>query len=226
LDEHQAIVAVIDELDELFRGLVTGKSYSKHPAGGFLAMNSHSAFLAAVGSALRGQSPPTFMILRGCVESALYAYLIAMDHTDGDVWLKRSQDPETTKAKFTANRAIQKLTPHDPNLAALAKDTYQWMIEFGAHPNPRSIIDHIRTKEPVAEGYPFSLIYIHSTDSAASIRSLGACIENGCMCIAILCHAMPDHPRMPSTFERVWIVFKEFQEYVSKEGYLTQPMRP
>jgi hypothetical protein len=222
LDEHPKFVLILDELDALFRGLVTEKSHSKHIAGSLLAMNSHAAFLAAVGSALRGQSPPTFMILRGCIESALYAFLVAMDKADGEAWFKRSQDPETVRAKFTANRAIQKLTPHDPNLAAMVRDTYQWTIEFGAHPNRRSVLDHIRLKAPISEGYPVSMTYIHSSDSAVFIRGLNACIENGCMCLAILCHAIPDHPAMSATFERVWIVFKEFQDYLEKEGYLTQ----
>jgi hypothetical protein len=219
LDHHHQFLQTLDELDLLFRGLVTGKSYNKHPAAGFLAMNSHAAFLAAVCSALRGQSPPTFMILRGCVESALYAYLVGMEKADGDIWLRRSQDPETAKKKFTANRAIQKLGAHDQNLALMAKDTYQWMIEFGAHPNPRSVLDHIQVREQDADGYrPFSLIYIHSAGSGAALKCLTACIENACISIAILCHAMPGHPAKPATFERIWILFKEFQEQVAKAG--------
>jgi hypothetical protein len=102
-------------------------------------MNAHAAFLAAASSALRGQSPATFTVLRGCIESAAYALLVSLDKSDGDLWLARRERPDEMKAKFNVNRAVQKLS-FDPELAVKLKDTYQWMIEFGGHPNPRSIV--------------------------------------------------------------------------------------
>lgn len=221
LEEHKDIVAYIDQLDDLFRKLVTGKSYSRHPAAGFLGMNAHAAYLAAVSSALRGQFPPTFMILRGCIESALYSFLISLDKDEGDIWLKRREHPEIAKAKFNANRAIQKLEPCDPNLAAMAKGAYQWAIEFGAHPNPRSIIDHIRNNDSHPDEYAFSLIYIQSPESVAVIRCLSACVENGCMAAAVIRQSMLKHPEGDVTFEKVWQLFKSFQTYLSNKGYLT-----
>jgi hypothetical protein len=124
------------------------------------------------------------------------------------------------KARFTANRAIQKLSAIDPALATMVKDTYQWMIEFGAHPNPRSIVDHIRFKDRDPDGdHPTSLVYINSADSQAAIRALSACVENGCMVIGILCHTIPDHPAGSETFDRVWKLLKEFQDQLEAAGY-------
>lgn len=124
LHKRKAFLPTLDELKALFRERVSGKSHSEHPVTILLAINAHAALMAAAGTALRGQSPATFLILRGCVETSPYAYLVARDAADGDVWLNRSQDPKTAKEKFKANRAIQKLTPHDANLAIHVKETY------------------------------------------------------------------------------------------------------
>ena len=226
LREQHKFIAYINELDELFRALVTGKAYSRHRACGFLSMNAHSSFLAATSTALRAQFAPTFVILRNSVESALYAYLVSRDGADGDLWQNRANNPDPVKVKFTANRAIQKLAIHDPNLATMARDTYEWMIEFGGHPNPRSIIDHIKENEAEADGtVPFSMAYIHAAGSVAAIRCLAACVENGCLAVAIIAHAMPDHPSSVGTFKTVWNMFGRFQELLAEDGYWSDQTR-
>jgi hypothetical protein len=38
------------------------------------------------------------------------------------------------------------------------------MIEFGGHPNPRSIVDHIRIKNDESrDNHPISLVYMQAT---------------------------------------------------------------
>jgi hypothetical protein len=218
--EHPEFMGIFDELDAIFRILVTGRSYGEHPASSLLGVNAHAAFLAAVGTALRGQFAATFMILRGCVESAFYAYLASLSKEDADIWLKRGENIEASKAKFTANRAIQKLLLQDPNLGTLARETYQWMIEFGAHPNPRSIIDHVRVQEPDADGNtPVSMIYIHGADSTATARCLAACAENACLALGVLCHSLPDHPEMEGNFKKTWELFTRAQQMFRDQGF-------
>lgn len=221
VEEHKAFLPHAEELDRLFRALCTGRSHFKEPIAGFLGISSHANYLAAISCALRGQSPQTFMILRGCVESAMYAYLIGLNREEANIWIKRREDPAKAKATFTANRTIQKLVSRDPNLAAMLKDTYQWMIEFGGHPNPRSIIDHIRPKQADADGnHPFSFVYIQSSDSGAALRALAACIENGCMAVALLAHTVQDHPEGASIFNSIWPIFHGFQKQMEEAGYI------
>lgn len=223
LRELENFIAYIDELDSLYRTLITGRAYSEHPVGGFLGMNAHALFLSAIGTSIRGQIPSSFMIQRGCVESSLYAYLVGLKKSDGDIWLNRDKNKDLAKSTFTANRAIQKLRIQDPNLADMAKDTYEWMIDFGGHPNPRSVLSHIRPgdKEPSGD-HPFSLIYIHEGGSSEVVRAITACIENACLSVAILCHAMPKHPGGSGIFEKVWPLFQRFQKFLRDEGRLRQ----
>jgi hypothetical protein len=84
-------------------------------------------------------------------------------------------------------------------------------------------LEHIRFKEgeDTEDHYPVSLIYIQSPESLGLVRALGATIENGCFAIAILCHALTDHPDSESTFDRVWPILQAFQKHIEDEGYYT-----
>lgn len=225
LEEHKGLLAFAGELDRHFRTLVTGQAYCSHPAIDLLGMNAHASYLAALSTALRGQSPPTFMVIRGCIESAAYAFLIGDDESDGDIWFRREEDPQAVKAKFTVNRAVQKLMSVDRNLSDLLRSSYEWTIEFGAHPNKRSILDHLRECDPHPDGPQFSLIYIHGSESLAVLRCIAACIENGCMAIALLRHATANHPEGERVFAENWELFRRFQKHVADEGYFT-PTEP
>lgn len=222
LKEHEEIIHYLEELDSLFHKLVSGKAYGAHPVCNLLAMNAHASFLAAVSTALRGQAPPTFMILRGCLESALYAYLVEAEPSDGDVWVKRNENQAAVKANFNANRALQKLERRDRHLSSMAKESYQWTIEFGAHPNSRSVLSHVRLGGDEHDGYQVSLTYLHAENSAAVTGCLGACVENGCMVVAIICHAIPDHPEGDSTFKQIWRLFAAFQKHLRDTGHLDE----
>lgn len=222
LRDHDNFLSYVERLDALFRKLMTGKSHFEHPAASLLSMQSHANFLAGVSTAIRGQSPQTYMILRGCIESAMYAYLISLDEADGDVWMKRRENPEAVKARFSANRAIQILGPRDPHLAAMAKDTYQSMIEMGAHPNPRSVMEHIRPQpEDETGNLPIRMIYLHDPHSSAALRALSGCVENACLAIALVSHSTPKHPDGHAVFDENWVIFHEFQKFLSDEGYIT-----
>jgi hypothetical protein len=220
LKEHKDIISYLEVLETLFVKLVSGKSHTTDPVVGLLAMNAHASFLAAISTAFRGQTPPTFMILRGCLESSLYAYLVSVDEKDGYIWLNREKDPKAAKEKFYANRAIEKLELLDPNLAALAKENYQWTIEFGAHPNHRAVLDHVRIKQGQPTGHEFSLVYLNAEASLATIRALAACVETGGMVLSIICHAMPDHPEGNAAFDEVWRLLRAFQKHLAETGRL------
>jgi hypothetical protein len=162
------------------------------------------------------------MILRASLESALYAFLISQDRADGDLWMARSENLQQVKSLFTTNRATQKLKTCDPNLAALAKEAYDGLIDFGAHPNPRSIISHLKVENPDSNGdLPVSLTYLHSTASFEVLRSLIACIENACFTIAVLCHALPDHPAMQACSNRAWELVGDLQRQLVANGLLS-----
>jgi hypothetical protein len=220
LRQNADFVSIIVELEALFASLVEGEAHGKILAH-LLAVNAHAQFLVAVQTALRGQSPGTFMLLRGALESAMYAYIASLSDEDAEAWGNREKDPQKAKALFTANRAIQKLQGDDADLAAVAREAYEWMIEFGAHPNKRVVFDHLRFKEETTEGHiPVSFIYIHSADSLATVRALMACLENCCLVIAIICKALPEHPMVVGMAEKIAQHFNAASQVAKEKGFL------
>jgi hypothetical protein len=91
LTEYPHFVEFIDKVDGLFRNLIAVELRGDRVAA-TLFMNSHASFLAACRIAFSGQSPPTFMALRGALESALYGLIASQSEENGSVWLKRNED--------------------------------------------------------------------------------------------------------------------------------------
>lgn len=222
LIEHKDVVAFFTELDEHFRTLATGLVHddANHGVSHLLAMNAHASFLAAAGTAMRGQFAPTFMIIRGALESALYAFLASLDRKDAEIWLKRSENLEACRSLFTVNRAVQKLS-HDPTLASMVRSSHQWLIEFGAHPNPLSIMGNVLfDSESDPQYHKITLAYIGNATSGPVARCISACAENGCIILAVLLHVFSEHPQAHGVRKRVGVIFNEVRVLMIKGGYI------
>jgi hypothetical protein len=106
-----------------------------------LMLRSFSNFRAASMVCL---SLPTdsYPLQRACLESAGYANLIATQAELSALWLKRDEDPQA-KSRFT-NRAVREaIETHGQLLGAIYQDLYERTIDFGAHPNEKSVVANI-----------------------------------------------------------------------------------
>lgn len=83
---HEALL----EIDQAFRLFLTHKIPMTDPAiPALLSINSQSMLLAACRTAMSGHAAPTYALLRGCLESALYAlHMVKKPKAEG-VWLAR-----------------------------------------------------------------------------------------------------------------------------------------
>ncbi|HEY9789649.1 MAG TPA: tetratricopeptide repeat protein [Candidatus Obscuribacterales bacterium] len=95
----------------------------------------HSSFLGAVRLAMTGQIPQAQMVLRGCLEASMYAYMVFRSPADKAVWLDRATDAEKVKEQFSVNRIWRTMEHHDKALKARLKPLYDRTIDEGAHPN-------------------------------------------------------------------------------------------
>jgi hypothetical protein len=102
----------------------------------------HSSYLAAVRLAASGQNPPAQMVLRGCLENAMYAYLVFRRPQDKHVWLNRASEPETVRDRFTASQVWKQMDHHDPQLRKRIEPLYDRTIDEGAHPNVNAMKRH------------------------------------------------------------------------------------
>lgn len=216
--EYNDFYKMLCRIDELFRKLQK-EPMQGHPVVSLLYINSHASFLAACRIALSGQTPPTFMVLRGAVESALYALIASKSDRNANIWLKRSQNTAKCRRVFTAANAI-KLLEIDPNLAGLARDAIQLAIDFGAHPNVLSVLKNISIKE-----YILTFNYLNSVPSNQVAGTLAACIEKGLLALQICIHAVPHCEENVPIWEAALETRKEYDKFLVANEYLPTIVR-
>ena len=91
LSEYSDFIEFIDKIDNLFRKFIAVELQGD-PFAATLFMNAHASFLAAARLAVSGQTPPTFMALRGALESALYGLIASQSEENRLVWVNRDRD--------------------------------------------------------------------------------------------------------------------------------------
>ncbi|MDX9745885.1 MAG: hypothetical protein RBU31_05045 [Syntrophales bacterium] len=60
----------------------------------FFLFRSHSAYLGSVRLALSGQTPETYIVLRGCLGNALYGFYVSRNAESREIWLRRRDEIE------------------------------------------------------------------------------------------------------------------------------------
>lgn len=116
---------------------------------GFL-IRSHSLYLGAIRLGLSGQLSESYLLLRACLENALYG--IHIKHNPGlfETWIKRDDSEENKKMvrnEFTKNKMLGTLKSEDNKLSNNIDLLYERTITLGAHPNEKSIITMMNIKE-------------------------------------------------------------------------------
>jgi len=164
------ICKAIYETDSLFR-LATNIEYRQHERllPNFIG-RCHSAYLGGVKLSTSGQIVETYMVIRGCLENALYALYINDDPTVDEefpersvAWLNRGKDEESTKKCrqiFTYGAVRDNLIKQDKTLSQEASLLYKRTIDYGAHPN---FCGHITTSDVKTGGITIQFL-IPGTD--------------------------------------------------------------
>ncbi len=130
--------ARLSGIDSLFQS--AGENLNESPSwfAGIFLIRSHSAYRAAVRLATSGQLPEAYAVMRLSLEYALYARFLEDDLERQQRWLQRSDTAENRKAfrnEFTTRALFDALKVHDTWLGGYAERLYQFLIDYGAHPN-------------------------------------------------------------------------------------------
>jgi hypothetical protein len=106
-----------------------------------LLMRAFSAFRSSVmvGLAIPVDSYP---LQRACLEGAGYARLIYTDPGLAELWIKRSED-EQARSRFTNGKVREAIKSADEKLSMVYQELYERTIEYGAHPNEKSVLTNI-----------------------------------------------------------------------------------
>jgi hypothetical protein len=118
--------------------------------GAMLLLRCHSAFRTAAGLAAAGQVAESFVMNRALLEYAAYALHL---HRNADVriiWLDRHKDAASMEASRNAlshNKVKKTIEAANQHAAERFETLYQGAIDFGAHPNERSVTGNMKIVE-------------------------------------------------------------------------------
>ncbi|MBW8015124.1 MAG: hypothetical protein FVQ82_02985 [Planctomycetes bacterium] len=170
--ENTPVIQAMFTIDELFNEIsVIKHRYSKELLLPLFVSRCHSTFLGAVRLITSGQVVETYMLLRGCIENALYAHFIQTDPTlDTDspermfIWLKREDDEKSRKVcrnMFSYSKLKKNLINHSSELGSKISDLYEHTLDYGAHPN---FLGHITTSDIKIDGGSVDILVSGDTD--------------------------------------------------------------
>jgi hypothetical protein len=166
------------------------------PLAVFLEFNSFMLLLAGMRTAISGHAAAIFPVLRTALESASYAYLMIDDQSLETIWSNRHRDKASLKAcrkAFTSavSMVAKKLNAIQADSGTYIEEIYEASIDFGAHPNTRSIFGHVNTEED-DEIVQVRLVGVYAHDAFEARRAVLACWDFGIAIAIILTRANGD----------------------------------
>jgi hypothetical protein len=178
-----------DRLERLHLLLKTaGENLTNSPDwfAGFFLLKAHSHYLAAVRLAMGCQIPETHMVLRGCLESALYGFYLHKNPASRITWLSRHNDEASKKRvkdEFKNRTMLDLLTSSNQHVGSVAETLYDRTIDYGAHPNERALSTNLRKKEG-EDFVQFDYNYLHD-DPLPLKLALRTCAQVAVCCLRI-----------------------------------------
>ena len=218
LGKYPELIGYIEKMVNALRRVSGMDSTTALPkeVGAFEALllgNAYGLFLSAVRIALSGQSPPVFAVLRACLESALYAVIAAQSMENRSAWLNRTEHVSACRNLFKKGTTKKFLDKADPHLSNFVTALYDSMIDFGAHPNSKSVLSHL-SLESRAEGEAVTLAILHDTNSNSLVQALAACFETGVCILYLAQHALPKYAPARAAHSEAADLHHRFQEFL------------
>ncbi|MFV3090554.1 hypothetical protein ACNJYG_08675 [Pseudomonas sp. GW6] len=217
--EPPQLMYMVERMDQIFQSEIFAQDYEVHPTAGLLVMNAYTMLLSAVRQALSGHVVSTYPVARTALESACYGFLIARDEAKADIWFRRHDSKEALKScrdKFTVANAVKELRPISSAMAEYVQAHYDASIDFGAHPNRKSVMDHLEDIGPVGdEMHGFELTGVYGRNSWHVNLGLLVCIEVGQAIAFLVAASAENHPLLN---ERIDV----FQDWMNAKNRMVE----
>ncbi|MFH1370064.1 MAG: hypothetical protein ABII09_02080 [Planctomycetota bacterium] len=146
-------------------------------------------YFATVRLSSSGQLSEAYVQLRTCIESALYAFNIHSERSSAQVWLDRHKSNKSRKVSlnlFKPGVIMSRLEQTNQSLGQETKRDYEHCIDYGAHPNERSVSSNLNIS-----GGKISLILLNTTEGIFEF-CLSACVMCGLDVVKIFNLIYPD----------------------------------
>lgn len=215
------LMCMVDEMDAFFHREFFAQLLEMAPIAAVLVMNAYTALLGAVREALSGHVVLVFPVARAALESACYALLVSQKAVNADIWLNRNRSTADLKAcrkLFTVENAIKILQPIQPEMAEYVRGMYDASIDYGAHPNPLSIMSHFEPTGPQGEDeFGFSLTGVQGHNSWHVNRELLVCVETGQAVAFLIATSIPGHPLLNERFQ-------DFDDWMATKNQMAESL--
>lgn len=144
-----------------------------------LLLRCHAALRAAAGEAMAGQVVESYRQCRGLMENAAYAVHIHRTPALAKVWLDRHVDDasfKASKAAFQRVKVVESVKRTNVHAAARFEQLYQRAIDFGGHPNERSVTGSMKMVEK-PDRREMLAVMLHGDDIAfnTALKSVAQC---------------------------------------------------
>lgn len=228
---NETTKSLIDSKSDLYEGVKTfydffandflTKEELDSPIAAFLAMNAFMLYTSSIRMTLTGHVAATPPLFRTALESACYAYLIQKDPVAESIWLSRHRDENALvdcRRYFTSavKKVAQGIAVDSPHHEGWINDGYQATIDFGAHPNPLSVIGHLNTVDREDELQEITLIGLYSSESFEIKHHLMGCLDYGLLIAIIITHSL----KQPSAdLSRKLFELNELKEKLTEEHF-------
>jgi hypothetical protein len=222
LDELKGPLKFMGDVDSLYMDFIPDAAGIKPATASILLLNAHASLRAAMHLALSGQLVPVFMTMRGSIESALYANSMVANPALEDVWLNRDRDKrarQTCRQEFTSGKMFDYLSnAQDREFSDRIREIYDSTIDFGAHPNSRSLISSTRIEKLTTGEHALNFAYIHGIRSFELKQALVACAEIGLQVFFIALICFEKHPRLKAMNHRALELQDQVPEFIEQLG--------
>jgi hypothetical protein len=175
----QRLAAIDDIFEDIHPILKPSSTAQLVPA--FLLLRSFNAFRASVMVCL-ALPTDSYPLQRSCLENAGYARLISTTPKLSEHWLNRDDD-SGSKSRFS-NRAIREaIASSDEELTLIYQELYERIIDFGAHPNEKSVTANVVKNSMKTDNLQFVML---GGDGLALDHGLRTCAQVGICALKVL----------------------------------------
>ena len=168
---------VLKDINDLYKYVIDNLINSPEWFAAFFLLRAHSAYLGSVSFAICGQCAETYMVLRGCLEAAIYGLYLSRNKSGQEIWLSRHDNEKSlrrVKGEFQIVKLLNFLESIDLNIYKTTKLLYDRTIDYGAHPNELALTSLLRKTEEESNIH-FSLNYLSGNTPALPFSH-----ENNC----------------------------------------------
>lgn len=144
-----------------------------------LLLRCHSAFRTAAGNAMAGQAVETNVQCRAMLENAAYAVHIYRNPDLGELWLNRHRDTKALQAQrgaFSHKKVAACVKAANRHAGQRFEDLYQRTIDFGGHPNERSVTGNLKmSEEPGKRTMVAILLHGNGVELDHALKTVAQC---------------------------------------------------